>query len=101
MQTRSDLHTFLESKLTGVSLYFQPPENTKILYPCLIYDYSKIHEMHANNQKYIWKHSYSLTYITKDPSDSIVSVIYTFPYVQFDRHYVADNLHHYSFTIYY
>lgn len=104
MRDRIDFHAYLSSVLTGsylTSLYFQAPENVKLNYPCIIYDYGKMNVKHANDKKYDWMHSYTLQFITRTADDPRLSVLYGLDYISFDRHYEADNLHHYMFNIYY
>lgn len=100
MGTRLELHTEL-LKLAPVA-YYQPPSSIKMQYPCIVYHLSNIQTIHADNNAYKNFKSYLLTYICSLPDDDKVDeILNTFPYCRFDRHYVADNLHHYTFSLVY
>lgn len=82
-------------------VYFQPTVNIRIAYPCIVYSLSNIDAKFADNIPYILQKQYSLTVIDKDPDSMIVDKVSELPRCSFDRHYTADNLHHWVFTIYY
>lgn len=82
-------------------VYFQPNTNIRIAYPCIVYQLSDIDAKFADNIPYIHQRKYSLTVIDKDPDSMIVDKVAALPRCSFDRPYVADNLYHWVFTIYY
>lgn len=82
-------------------VFFQPPENMKILYPCIVYERSGIDTKYAGNLPYAMKKRYSVTVIDKDPDSTIPDMVAKLPFCSFDRHFVNDNLNHDVFTIYY
>lgn len=98
MVNRMKLHKMLLSVCDNV--YFQPPEDLKMKYPCVRYSLSDDKRLYAGNSIYNKKDRYSVTLITRDPDDASFEVIREFPYTYFDRAYVADNLHHYVFQIF-
>lgn len=100
MGTRLDLH---EELLTLVDrAYYQPPSSIRMTYPCIVYGLSNIHTVYADNANYKRFKSYLITYISQIPDDNKIDEIADhFPYCKFDRHYVADNLHHYTFVLFY
>lgn len=99
MKPRLDLHKLLKTYCDNV--YFQPPESTKLKYPCIIYSRENIDTQKADNKSYLVDCAYSMRYITKDPDDDVPFALVLLPFCKHSRHYVADNLHHDSFTIYY
>ena len=99
MRPRLELHKLLKTYCDNV--YYQPPESTKLKYPCIIYSREKLSTQKADNSKYLVHCAYSMRYITKEPDDSTVIELLMLPFCEHSRHYVADNLHHDSFTIYY
>lgn len=103
MSRRMELQTKLEALLGSKNVYFQPPENARIKYPCLIYEYDGIDAEHADDLVYNHKMKYEAKYITKDPDceDFINSFITSFKYCRYIRHYVNDNLNHEVFNLYY
>ena len=82
-------------------VYFQPPENLKITYPCIIYERSSGRTNFADNKPYRFGKLYSITVIDSNPDSPIPDKISELPCCTFDRHYVADNLNHDVFEIYF
>lgn len=82
------------------NVYFQPPENLKLAYPCIVYELEQIETFYANNVPYADYDRYSVTVIDRDPESSITRQIVALPMCRHERHFVNDNLHHDVFTIY-
>lgn len=82
------------------NVYFQPPDNMKMKYPCTIYSMEDIRNSSADNFPYKQDTGYSVIVVDKSPISPIVDKIKMLSQCSFDRHYVVDNLHHYVFTIY-
>lgn len=99
---RLDLHEILCSLLGSRNVYFQPPANVKIKYPCFIYHRNAADEKHADNRRYAFKQRYQVTYITKDPDDDIPRLVgETFEQCRYGSDYTSDNLYHSNFDIYF
>ena len=94
---RLELHQLLMDLIGSSNVYFQPPESVKLIYPCIVYHYDNNIISHADNIPYVVFHEYIVTYITRDPDDPVVELMTNTAIARFDRYYVADNLHHYSF----
>lgn len=101
MKSRLELQTKLEHILGSKNVYFQPPENIKIKYPCIIYSRESSDVQHADNIKYVKHKGYQLTYVDKNPDSPIPDTIEELQTCRFDRHFVSDNLHHFVFTLYF
>lgn len=99
-KSRIELQNYLV-KLLGpsVKVYFQAP--TKLSYPCLIYERSKIRNRFADNKVYFNLKQYTMTLIYKDPDSDLPDKISKIQTCFHERHYVADNLHHDIFSIFY
>ena len=100
-KTRIGLQLFLENLIGSRNVYFQPPPSVQLKYPCIIYNLSDINNTHADNKAYVRDKMYTLTYITRDPDDSMVDSISALEMCSYDRFYTTDNLNHYAFTIFY
>lgn len=98
MDRRLSLDQTLRSLTDNV--YFQPPENLKLRYPCILYELESMEATHANNSPYAVHYRYSLTVIDRDPESAIAGKIAQLPMCRHERHFVNDNLHHDVFTIY-
>lgn len=101
MGSRLDLQSMLETILDSSNVYFQPPESLKLVYPCIVYKLGDIDTTFAGNKPYSHGIKYSLTIIDKNPDSLIIDKFKYLPLCSFDRHYVADNLNHYNFNLYY
>lgn len=100
-KTRLEFQTFLETFKGDRNVYFQPPPSLQMKYPAIKYSLSDIVNTHADNLSYLQSKAYQLVYITKNPDDPMIDYISQLPMCEFDRHYTADNLNHYSYTIFY
>lgn len=103
MASRLKLHSELQ-KLLGAEdrVYFDPPESVKMRYPAIVYELNRINQRYADDKAYRRLKNYSVTIITRDPDTSMVDdMLDSFSYCAFEREYRADNLHHYSFILYY
>lgn len=101
MADRTELQELLETLLGSKAVYFQPPTSIKLVYPCIIYERSKITSTFANDHPYNHDKEYTIMVITKDPDSDIPDKIANLDKTSFDRHYVADNLYHDTFTIFF
>jgi len=100
MASREELHEFLTETI-GPNVYYQPPPNVALEYPCIVYRLSSLRTRHADNLVYSQDKAYTLTYITRDPDDPSFDIIAGMPKTSFDRQYVFDNLYHNIFTVFY
>lgn len=101
MASRLELHEVLCEILGSRNVYFQPPESVKMQYPAIVYSRRSIDNIHANNSVYMQNNSYELTLIHRDPDNDIVEKLTKLPTCKFDRHFVSDNLNHYTYTLYF
>lgn len=101
MGSRTDLQTLLESILGSENVYFQPPPTYKMLYPCIVYERSKIDTIFANNYPYKLEKRYTVTVIDGDPDSIIPGKVALLQSCIFDRHFVFDNLNHDVFNIFF
>ena len=103
MKSRLDLQEELINILGSNHVYFQPPEDCKIKYPCFIYERNNTDLKYADDSKYHKTMRYELMYISKDPDTNalIEKVLDSFLYCSHTRHFVSDNLNHEVFDLYY
>ena len=101
MTNRAEISAKLREVLGSSNVYFQPPENIKMVYPCIVYDLDGINSSNANDHSYLaWKR-YNVTFITKDPDNNYFEALTSkFKYVRFDRRFKADGMYHDVYTIY-
>lgn len=101
MGQRSDLQTVLEGLLGSSNVYFQPPNDLIMSYPCIRYSRDNIRTVHANNLPYNQRTRYEVMVITRNPDDPVVGLVAALPECAFDRHYVVNNLNHDVFTLFF
>lgn len=101
MGQRLELQTKLENILESSNVYFQPPANIMLEYPCIIYkrDYTKT--IFADNNPYHHRKRYQITIIDKNPDSEIPDKIANFPLCIFDRFFVANNLNHFVYNLFF
>lgn len=105
MKSRLELHNILVDIMQTMDLdpnvFFQPPENLKLKYPCIIYNLTDEKPIFADNSKYFKCRVYDIMIIDKNPDTEIPDVISELEYCNFSRFYVADNLNHYVYRLYF
>lgn len=101
MAPRLDLQVLLVEILGSDHVYFQPPENVKIEYPCIIYKRDFILLDWADNKSYLKGNRYLVTCIDADPDSEIPDKIAALPKCVYDRFYTADNLNHNVFKLFF
>ncbi len=101
MAGRIELQALLENILGSRNVYYQPPASIQMKYPAIVYSRHKIGNTHADNTVYRQTHSYEIIVIDKNPDSPIVDKISQLPLCSFNRHYVADNLNHDAFVLFY
>lgn len=100
MRPRAELQELFESILGSDHVYFQPPENKKLSYPCIVYTRNTYDSIFANNQSYIRRTRYSVTLIDKNPDSCFAEKIAEIPYCKHTRNFIADNLNHDVYDLY-
>ena len=101
MASRLELQTMLEKLLGSPNVYFQPPASVLMKYDAIRYSRKTIENVHANNSVYNQHDCYEVIVIYRNPDSDLPRRISQLPRCRFDRHYVADNLNHDVFTLYF
>lgn len=101
MDKRLQLQTMLEGLLGSRNVYFQPPSSIRMNYPAIVYSRDDFWNNHADNLPYMQTVAYQVIVIDEDPDSEIVKKVAKLPLCTFDRYYVADNLNHDVFILYY
>lgn len=101
MAPRLDLQNLLENLLGSRNVYFQPPPSFQMKYPCIIYKRNDRNIDHANNTPYHSRKRYQVTVVDQDPDSSIPDKVAELSTASFDRHFVADNLNHDVYNIFF
>lgn len=100
MSTRIDLYNELKKACSNI--YFDPPESLKMKYPCIVYSRDNSRTKYGDDKVYVYRQGYQVTVIDKNPDSPIPeSLLYSLSMISFQREFVADNLHHTVFQVYY
>jgi hypothetical protein len=102
MGQRLELQSLLEDLLGNPNVYFQPPANVQMKYPCIVYQ-RDIHmeKKFAGNTTYGFTQRYQVTTISRDPDNPVVAKIAALPMCMFSRFFVAESLNHDVFILYF
>ena len=95
--SRTELHNVLLGFAGSGHVFFQPPPNVRISYPCFVYSLRDMNARFADDGPYIVSDWYDVTYITKDPDDLVVQNLVKIKGFVFNRWFAADDLNHYAF----
>lgn len=95
-----ELQVIFEELLGTGEVYYNPPASVKMSYDAIVFSRSNIENTFANDHVYGQKYRYEVTTITEDPDSPIIDKVSRLPMCSFDRHFVSDNLHHNTFTLY-
>lgn len=93
----------LQSILEGITehVYFQPPVNVEIQFPCITYARDGSETERAGNKLYRLTKRYQVTVIDRNPDSVLPDEVEELPLCDFDRFFAADNLNHYVFTLFF
>lgn len=101
MGSRLELHSKLVEANGNDNVYYDPPESVKMNYPAIRYSRASYNVKRADNTTYLSTNKYNVIVISRDPDNPAVDALLKWPMCRHDRHYVSDNLHHDSFTLYF
>lgn len=101
MDRRPQFQALLEGLQTGVKVYFQPPEDMKMDFPCIVYELDAGDSRFANNVPYNYEQRYEVKLISWKPEPTLHKKLVSLPKSIHARSYVADNLNHSVFSIYF
>ena len=101
MAPRLQLQELLEFTLGSSNVYFQPPANVQMQYPCIVYKRDNADTKFAGNSLYRHIKRYQVTYIDRNPDSNVPDKIAALPLCSFNRFFTADGLNHDVFNIYF
>lgn len=103
MKTWSDLQAMLQELMgENVKVWYQPPENLKLKYPCIIFGISNALIDYADNNPYQIHKRYTVTLMTKTADNhEMLDKLLNLPLCTFDREFINDDIVHDVFTLYF
>jgi hypothetical protein len=99
MGQRLMLHQLLETITPKV--YFQPPTNVRLEYPCIVYHRDFADTKFADDKPYNHTKRYMVIVIDRDPDSQIPDKVAALPMSLFNRFYTADDLNHDVYNVYF
>lgn len=99
MGLRLEFQSLLESITEHV--YFQPPPNVELDFPCIIYQRDYADTKFADNGPYSNKTRYMVTVIDENPDSDIPGKVAALPMSTFNRFYSADHLNHDVYQVFF
>lgn len=101
MAPRLELESLFREILGSGNVYFQPPTNVKMQYPCILYKRDQADTKFADNNPYSYRTRYMVTVIDRDPDSEIPDKVAALPLCQYNRFYTAENLNHDVFNVFF
>lgn len=101
MAQRLELQALFVEILGSENVYFQPPPNVKMEYPCIVYTKDFILTDWADDKPYLKGTRYLVTVMDRDPDTLIPDKISDLERCVYDRFYTADNLNHHVFKLFF
>lgn len=100
MGTRQGLHSELLKFIPNV--YFQPPSNIQMSYPCIVYNKAGKYNLMGNDELYFSMQEYRLMLIERDPDSTVADeIVKHFRNCRIDQYYTVNNLNHTTLELYY
>lgn len=101
-RNRIALHEKICELLGSRNVYFQPPSNIHMNYPCIVYYANPVYSFHADNTRYLVWYEYKVQIIAHDPDFQLFD---TFPdnfsfCSESGSRFAKDNLNHANYTLY-
>lgn len=97
---RKQLNDLLKAVLGNDNVYFQPPDNVTMRYPCIVYERDNTSVKHADDLPYNVVQRYQVTLIDPNPDSEVVDKLSALPLSAFSRHFATSGLNHDVFVIY-
>lgn len=98
MAPRQTLHDMLKAITPRV--YFQPPANVAMQYPCIRYERNGSDNDYAGNLLYRHAKRYSVTVIDRDPDSTLPDQVEALQMCELDQFFTSDDLNHWVFTLF-
>lgn len=101
MRKRSDLRDIFYGIAGEDHVYYDPPANVHMKYPCIRYERSNMKDQYADNLKYLSWTRYEVIVMDKNPDSPLAEQVSQLPYCSYVNKYVAENIHHTIFQIFF
>lgn len=93
------LRSIVKARCGAENVYYQPPANLRMKYPCICYSRAKIRNRPADDRIYRQTVDYTITVIDTKPDSEMTAAVSMLEQCAHDRLFVSDNLYHDVFTL--
>ena len=93
------LRSIVKERCGSENVYYQPPANLRMKYPCICYELAKICNRDADNRVYGQTFHYSVTVIDTKPDSEMTAAVSLLTKASHDRQFISDNLYHDVFDV--
>ena len=84
------------------NVYYQPPSNIQMKYPCITYNKTGRSRHFGNDVIYLSQQGYQITVIDRDPDSTIGdSIERHFQHCVINQEFTVNNLYHTTLSLYY
>lgn len=101
MDRRPELHDLLKNLLGTDHVYFDPPENLKMVYPAIVYNRDFQNARFGDNIPYSRRRRYQITIIDPNADSVYPEMVAEMPLTTFVRHFTTEGLHHDVYDAYF
>lgn len=101
MASRLKLQAILEEILNSDQVFFQPPENVKMIYPAIVYNLDYVLGEHADNHPYRLTNRYELTLLERKADSDYLDKLLRISGASYTRYFAANSLHHHILSLYF
>lgn len=102
-ENRLSLHTLLTDTFPDVTIYYRPPGNVLLQYPCVVYEPKAFLPSYANAAAYVVGNRYQVTFISVLPGVSNSQLMFVLHghglVVESNTAFENDDLAHEVFTV--
>lgn len=99
MAPRLQLHDLLIEMVSDV--YFQPPSNIQMQFPCILYVRDDSHSEFADNRPYLQAKRYQVTVVDRNPDSPLPDLVEDLPLCRFERRFATDELNHWVYNVFF
>lgn len=100
-QKRHQLHDLLVSVLGSSNVYYQPPPDARMEYPCIVYKWDHSNTQFADNTPYRRAKRWQITHIDRDPDSDVPDKIAELPMCMHHRTFATRSLNHTVFDMFF
>lgn len=95
------LRSIVKARCGSENVYYQPPANLRMKYPCICYERTNIRNQGADDGVYRQTFHYNVTVIDTKADSEMTAAVSLLAKASHDRQFISDNLYHDVFSVWY